>query len=121
MDKASDFGSEDCRFESCRGRINFFILSKIFKWLILFKLYPRMRGLTVKISEAQSEGCGFESHRIQILFLNLILLFIYRSLDEGLLYTFLTLAGTLADNCIGRILAKRLGVKVGKYTLVIIF
>ena len=23
MDKASDFGSEDCRFESCRGR-NFF-------------------------------------------------------------------------------------------------
>ena len=21
MDKASDFGSEDCRFESCRGRL----------------------------------------------------------------------------------------------------
>lgn len=24
MDNASDFGSEDCRFESCRARINFF-------------------------------------------------------------------------------------------------
>ena len=23
MDKASDFGSEDCRFESCHGRIPF--------------------------------------------------------------------------------------------------
>ena len=25
MDKASDFGSEDCRFESCRGRMCIFI------------------------------------------------------------------------------------------------
>ena len=25
MDKASDFGSEDCRFESCHGRLNFII------------------------------------------------------------------------------------------------
>ena len=23
MDKASDFGSEDCRFESCHGRLTF--------------------------------------------------------------------------------------------------
>ena len=28
MDKASDFGSEDCRFESCRGRfVPFFFFS----------------------------------------------------------------------------------------------
>ena len=27
MDKASDFGSEDCRFESCRGRKRIFFIS----------------------------------------------------------------------------------------------
>ena len=26
MDKASDFGSEDCRFESCHGRENVFVI-----------------------------------------------------------------------------------------------
>ena len=26
-DKASDFGSEDCRFESCHGRILFFFFA----------------------------------------------------------------------------------------------
>ena len=30
MDKASDFGSEDCRFESCHGRLNFFCLFVLF-------------------------------------------------------------------------------------------
>ena len=29
MDKASDFGSGDCRFESCQGRIFFFLILKI--------------------------------------------------------------------------------------------
>lgn len=27
MDKASDFGSEDCRFESCHGRSSLFFFS----------------------------------------------------------------------------------------------
>ena len=31
MDKASDFGSEDCRFESCHGRKNVLV---IFCWNI---------------------------------------------------------------------------------------
>ena len=26
MDKASDFGSEDCRFESCHGRVFLFLI-----------------------------------------------------------------------------------------------
>jgi hypothetical protein len=30
MDKASDFGSEDCWFESCRGRMIFFMISSQF-------------------------------------------------------------------------------------------
>lgn len=31
MDKASDFESEDCRFESCRGRLIFVILRAILR------------------------------------------------------------------------------------------
>ena len=30
MDKASDFGSEDCRFESCQGRVNPLFFSSTF-------------------------------------------------------------------------------------------
>ena len=30
MDKASDFGSEDCRFESCHGRSYFLVLKLIY-------------------------------------------------------------------------------------------
>lgn len=39
MDKASDFGSEDCRFESCRGRSESAVLA-----LAVFFLLPPARA-----------------------------------------------------------------------------
>ena len=41
MDKASDFGSEDCEFESRRGRITIFVF--LVKYIIYYRIQTKLR------------------------------------------------------------------------------
>ncbi|GIY94033.1 hypothetical protein CEXT_134271 [Caerostris extrusa] len=95
MDKASDFESEDCRFESCRGRLLCNVnygTGRVFFFLLLFRKLTTIsyftncyksnvrlfnitmhrsrtcpRGLMDKASDFESEDCRFESCRGRLL------------------------------------------------------
>ena len=43
MDKASDFGSEDCRFESCHDRNSFLVLVLILQYN--FEIFKQLYGI----------------------------------------------------------------------------
>jgi hypothetical protein len=62
MDKASVFGTEDCRFESCQG--HFCLLTSVrLRHLIRVPLHCQALWRNGSASDSRSEGCGFESCR----------------------------------------------------------
>ena len=73
MDKASDFESEDCRFESCRGRLTFYYrlhdcVHCSFENREFFNEIYQPRGLMEKASDFESEDCRYESCRGRLTF-----------------------------------------------------
>jgi hypothetical protein len=76
MDNASDYESEDCRFESCQDRNHLLLLRRTGTkaWVVACKMtglykYQRSCGAMDNASDYESEDCRFESCQNRLKFL----------------------------------------------------